>query len=381
MLLILGFMITALVMTDKVNIGEWLEVMQRASSESSTVSDPLYLQQEDILYSVHSEKEEVKAVYLPSIYIEKLDSLIEVANTTEVNAFVIDVKNDYGYLTFATDNENLKGITKAKPDIKDIDAVMNKLYQNDIYPIARIVTFKDKVVGQTHPERLVHTKSGEIFETPQGETWLDPYNKDNWDYILEICEEAVNAGFKEIQFDYVRFHESMNDEVCDFPDDQTRIEIITEFVEYMYTNLHDMGVVVSADVFGTIITSKIDSEIVGQDYKELIKHLDYICPMIYPSHYAKGSFGIENPDLNPYELILAVMQYSNMIVNEIPREERRAEVRPWLQDFTATWIKPHQEYGPTQIKEQINATYDALVDEWILWNAAGNYSVEGLNKE
>ncbi len=356
------------------------KTQKAAQASVNTIDDMLYLEGQDIAYNVYAEAEEIKAVYLPAGYMQKLDSLIELAETTEVNAFVIDVKDDYGYLTFASENPKLQQIVKKHPPIESIQTVMNRLYKNDIFPIARIVAFKDKAVAQTHPERMVHTKTGEVFQTPQGETWLNPYDRTNWPYILTICEEAVDVGFKEIQFDYVRFHESMKDSVCDFPEGETKTEVITAFIDYIYDHLHERGVKVSADVFGTIITSSIDASVVGQDYKELMKHLDYICPMIYPSHYAEGSFGIAHPDLQPYDLILQVMQYSNNIIKEIPREDRRAKVRPWLQDFTATWVQPHQTYGEEEVEEQIKGVYDALINEWILWNAAGKYSTGGIGE-
>lgn len=345
------------------------------------VRETFYLEQKDTLYSVHNEPIKVKAVYLGAGYMDKLDSIVQIANETEVNAVVIDVKDDYGYLTFDSDNPNLKHMVKDKPPIQDIDQVMNTLYRNNIYPIARIVTFKDKVAGSVEPDRLVKRKDGTVFVTPKGEKWLDPYNKENWDYILEVCEEAIDVGFREIQFDYIRFHESMNTEDVDFPTDKTKIQAITEFVDYAYERLHKQGITVSADVFGTIITSRIDAEIVGQDYKELVQRLDYICPMVYPSHYGPGSFGVDYPDLDPYTIILESMQYSNSIIKEIPRAKRRAEVRPWLQDFTATWVRPHQVYGDEELRAQIQGAYDALIEEWIIWNAVGNYSEGGFEKE
>lgn len=178
----------------------------------------------------------------------------------------------------------------------------------------------------------------------------------------------------------MRFHETMNSERVELPSDVSKTDIITEFMEYMYQNLKPYGVYVSADVFGAIITSQVDAQIVGQDYKELIKHLDYISPMVYPSHYAPGSFGIDYPDLKPYDIILASMQASNKLVKELPRNERKATVRPWLQDFTATWVQPHQVYGAQQIREQIQGTYDAVLEQWILWNGAAKYTKEGLEK-
>lgn len=341
------------------------------------------LKQDKIMYGLYPEPISVKGIYVPANKISKLDELIELANTTEINTFVVDVKNDYGYLTFHSDNEYIQsmGSVSKTPNISDIELVMDKVYAANVYPIARIVTFKDNIVGNKHPDRMIKDKEGNVYKTKDGDMWLNPYDKRNWEYILEICLEAINLGFKEIQFDYVRFHESMNSERVDIPDDVSKTEIITEFMAYMYENLKPYGVFVSADVFGAIITSEVDAKIVGQDYKELVKHLDYISPMVYPSHYAAGSFGVEYPDLQPYDIILKSMQASAKLIKEIPREERRATVRPWLQDFTATWVNPHQTYGANQIREQIQGTYDAILDQWILWNGAANYTIEGLNKE
>ena len=113
----------------------------------------------------------------------------------------------------------------------------------------------------------------------------------------------------------------------------------------------------------------------------MAKILDYICPMIYPSHYADGSLGVKYPDLQPYDIILASMNASNEKLAAIPEGEHRAIVRPWLQDFTAPWIQHYQPYGPKQLREQIQATYDAGLEEWILWSPSNRYSVGGLLPE
>ncbi|MHC1748982.1 MAG: putative glycoside hydrolase [Cellulosilyticaceae bacterium] len=334
-------------------------------------------------YHLYAPPTTVKGIYLSGSEANHIDEYIDLAEQTEINSFIIDVKNDAGYLTFHTDNPKLleMGCVSKKPAIEDMRSMMQKIYRAGIYPIARIVTFKDNVVGKKYPDRVVCDSSGKIFTTPNDSVmWLDPYNKENWDYLLEICKEAERMGFKEIQFDYIRFHESMKPTNTNFPTEKSRTEIISEFVQQMYKALKTDGLYVSADVFGAIITSKIDANIVGQDYGELAKNLDYINPMIYPSHYAQGSFGISYPDLNPYGIILGAMEASQDVVRTIPREERKAKIRPWLQDFTATWVKPHQAYTSKQIKEQIQGVYDAGLSEWILWNAAGNYTKDGLNK-
>ncbi len=341
--------------------------------------------QSTISYSTHKQIPTVKGLYVPAYKANSsIDSLIEIANTSEINSFIIDIKDDSGYLTFDSDNPLLVEARSVRtyPAISDIEDLMDKLYKNNIYPIARIVVFKDKVVGNTFPERMVQNYEGDVYENSQGETWLNPYDKTNWEYILEVCKEAINVGFKEIQFDYIRFHESMTTERVDLPTEEiTKTEVITEFVDYMVEHLDPYGVVISADVFGAIITSSIDANIVGQDYKELVKRLDVICPMIYPSHYGTGSFGQQNPDLAPYEIILGALQSSNEVIRTLPIEERKAIVRPWLQDFTATWVTPHQQYTEVQVREQIDAVYDALLKEWILWNGAAIYTQEALKTD
>lgn len=381
---IVGVILTTFVFTGQLTGATVKHFISKSFSKEDTHKEEvLDLEQDKIMYELYSVPVKVKGIYMPANKMSKLDELIGMANRTEVNAFVIDVKNDYGYLTFSTDNLyiNKLGAVSKTPNIADIEAVMDKVYSANIYPIARIVTFKDNIVGKTEPDRMIKDKEGNVYKTKDGDMWLNPYDKRNWEYILEVCKEAIAVGFKEIQFDYVRFHESMNSERVDIPEEISKTEIITEFIAYMYNELKPYGVFVSADVFGTIITSQVDAEIVGQDYKELVKHLDYICPMVYPSHYGPGSFGVQNPDLQPYDIILKSMQASTTLIKQLNRNERRAEVRPWLQDFTATWVKPHQVYGPQQIKEQIDATYDAVLDQWILWNGAANYTEEGLRKE
>ena len=380
-LVLLVGVFTTLIMTNKLKLQDVLALFSMGDGNQTKTVEPFYLTQADIGYSTHMSTEPIKGVYLPATNMKQLDELIQLAKETEVNGIVIDVKTDIGYLTFKTDNPKLKISNRENPHISNMKEVMDKLYSANIYPIARIVAFKDNVYTTAVPEQAVTTADGALFKTSKGEQWLNPYDKRNWEYLLEIGKEAAELGFKEIQLDYIRFHESMNGKELNFPEDKEKTQIITEFTAYMVENLHPYGVKVSADVFGTIITSKIDAEIVGQDYKELIKYLDYICPMIYPSHYGAGSFGIADPDLAPYELILEVMQYSNISLSDVPRSERVAKVRPWLQDFTASWLSTHQEYGDKQVREQVKAIYDGLGSEWLLWNGAGKYHKNALEKE
>ena len=154
---------------------------------------------------------------------------------------------------------------------------------------------------------------------------------------------------------------------------KTRQDAITDFTEYAYEVLSRHNVKVSADVYGTIISSEEDSKIVGQDYEKMARNLDFICPMIYPSQYAAGSYGIKNPDASPYEIVYKALTESGKLLEN--NKENHASVRPWLQDFSATWIDGHISYDRKQVEKQIKAVYESGCDEWILWNAKNSYSL------
>lgn len=342
---------------------------------------PVYFDKAKIKYDLYRVPTKVKGIYIPQKKVKDIEDYIQLAKDTQINAFVIDVKNDYGYLTFDSENSTLleKGCILEEPPIEDIHKVMGRLYEENIYPIARIVVFKDNVIGKKYPDQLIKDHEGKPYYIKGQDTWLNPYDKRNWEYILAVCKEAIAVGFKEIQFDYVRFHESMDKERVLFTSDKTKTEAITSFVEFITKQLRPYGVYISADVFGAVITSPIDSEIVGQDFKELSKYLDYICPMVYPSHYARGTFGIEYPHAQPYGIILKSMEIAQDVIKQNPRNQRRAIIRPWLQDFTISSLEPYCPYTQKQLKEQIEGVYDAGLKEWMFWNAAGKYTQEGLD--
>ena len=173
----------------------------------------------------------------------------------------------------------------------------------------------------------------------------------------------------------------MKEAVFDEADVQgrSRTGIILEFMEYAYDRLKAEGLFVSADVFGAIINSDVNADSVGQIYGEMAKHLDYISPMIYPSHYADGNYGIAHPDMQPYETICAALMDSRKELYFAGKNgEHIAVVRPWLQDFTASWLTNHIPYGGPEVRSQIQAVYDCGYDEWLLWDAACTYDWDGL---
>lgn len=328
----------------------------------------------------------VKGIYI-SAYVAgtqaMMDNIIRQVDETEINAIVIDVKDDNGRVTFAMDSPMVTGAGAVKEFIPDISALMTRLKEHNIYTIARVVAFRDPYLAEQRPDLCLKLADGSVYRDNKGLAWINPYKKEAWDYLVEVGIEAHKAGFDEIQFDYIRFstEKGINDVVYDEADTKgrTKKEIITEFIDYAYEKLEKEGVFVAADVFGAIIGGGVDSDSVGQSYGEMAKHLDYICPMIYPSHYGDGNFGIEHPDTQPYDTILGALKKSKEDLRTYKAEgEHQAVVRPWLQDFTASYLKNYIPYGDKEIRAQIQAVYDAGYDEWILWSAACKYHWGGL---
>lgn len=326
-----------------------------------------------------------RGIYVTSRAImDKREELIKMADETEINAMVIDVKDDNGRITFKMDGTKAREIGADTNTISDIGDLLKQLKEKNIYPIARIVAFKDPYLAEKNQELAIKNKDGSLYRDNNGECWINPYEKEVWDYLIEVSSKAAEAGFMEIQFDYIRFStgKGMSDAYFGpLAEEKTKEDIIIEFTKYAYESLKPLGVFVSADVYGTIISSSIDAGLVGQNYVEMAKYLDYICPMIYPSHFAEGNYGVEYPDLEPYKIIRKVLTASKSKLDEIPEGEHKAIVRPWLQDFTATWIRNYQVYGGLQLREQIVGVYGVGYKEWLLWNAACNYSEDGLYKQ
>ncbi len=314
----------------------------------------------------------------------KLNDLIELTKQTDINAFVIDVKDDKGRITFDLDIPLVDQID-AEVNQFDAEVVMDQLYDNNIYPIARIVAFKDSLLSKKKPEYAIKNKDGTLWKYEEN-TWLNPYNRENWQYLLDIAKAAASKGFKEIQFDNTCFEATEHLEQADLGPDaenKTRAEVITEFVDYAVQELEPYPIEVSADVFGIIILSERDSQAIGQDYLNMASRLDVICPMIYPSHYDFGYFGIpkdKHSDLYPYETIVGTLNASNKKYTSHEEEIPLAVVRPWLQAFTASYLGQgnYQAYGSEEISSQIQAVYDTGLEEWLLWHSKSIYSQNDL---
>lgn len=340
------------------------------------------MQEEESRVEWLQNRPEIRGIYVtgPMAGSSSFEQLLLLVDETELNTMVIDVKNDQGEITFQMELKEAQEMGACVRYIQDMPAFMKTLKEHGVYTIARIPCFKDPYLAAYAPELALKKADGTPVTDSNGLEWVNPYKEGVWEYLIKIAKEAGKLGFDEIQFDYVRFPIGSDAEQADYGVDMevyTKEQAICGFLAYAVEELHKEQLVVGADVFGTIIGSETDVKNVGQDYVKLSEIVDVISPMVYPSHYANQVFGIPVPDAQPYDTVLAAMQDSGMELAGIGQEER-AVVRPWLQAFTATWVTGHISYGGEQIREQIQAVYDAGYREWLLWNASNRYAQDGL---
>ena len=324
----------------------------------------------------------VKGVYLPAYVAgkeEKMDEIIEHIKETEINAVVIDVKDDIGRIIFKMDGEIIKRLgTNREIQIEDMPALMKKLKDNNIYTIARIASLRDNFAPRQDTTFGLANDDGKLYRDNTRYYWLNPYNKEVWEYLLEIGKGCIEAGFDEVQYDYCRFSTERKMRHVIFDEDQvknrSKIEIITEMVIYLYQGILDIGGFLSIDVFGSIISSYGDQAALGQDYVNLLKYSDYLSPMVYPSHYGNGYFGIEVPDRQPYDSVKMALTLSTRDTTfYFDTSLHNGIVRPWLQGFTATYLPDYINYTEKEIRDQIQAVYDSGYEEWLVWNPSGVY--------
>ena len=321
-------------------------------------------------------KVEVKGIYLTSYSATHEDTfqpLLALVERTELNAMVVNVKDDWGNITFAVNDPTAQAAGAVNPDFKDVQAFTALLRSKQIYSIARVVTFKDAFVPKYRPDLAAASSAGGIWRDYNGVTWLNPYNREAWNYIVGIAKAAAAAGFDEIQFDYVRFPTDGPMDLLAYPgkDNREKQQVIGDFLAYARKELRPYGVRVSADVFG-LVTSLYDDLGIGQHLEEASAGVDVLSPMVYPSHYIPGNLNLPNPNAAPYETVHRSM------LDAKGRWEKagltgQVTMRPWLQDFS--WGYP---YGPAEVRAQIQATYDAGYKEWLLWNAANDYTEAAL---
>lgn len=332
----------------------------------------------------------IKGVYLPAYVVgkeERFNPIFENIKKSCINAIVVDVKDELGRITFNIDSEYIRSLgTTREAQIKDIDAFVKLCKDNDIYIIARVSSFFDKYITKNTSHFFLKRTDGKYYSDYKGWHWLNPYNEEVKKYLIEIGKGCAKAGFDEVQFDYFRFSGESNLRRVEFPEEMTkgksRIEIITELAQDIYKALIPENIYVSIDVFGAIMNSYGDQDSIGQDYTTLLKYTDYLCPMIYPSHYANKTFGLDVPDLKPYESIKGALETSdNTIARVRDAYTHFGIVRPWLQGFTANYIPEYRTYGVEEYREEIKAVEEMGGEEWLFWNPGGVYKWDAFMED
>ncbi|WP_171051653.1 putative glycoside hydrolase [Alteribacter natronophilus] len=312
----------------------------------------------------------------------RMDTLIDLMDNTDLNSMVIDVKDDDGWLTYKPD-EGSPYEDISKNFISNPEAMMERLEEHEVYPIARVVVFKDTVLAEKKPEWSFTNDDGSVWKNRRGEAFVNPFLKEVWDYNVDIAIKAAEMGFQEIQFDYVRYpegferrDEDLNYDVGEYKDSegdnvQRRVDAVTDFVEYANERLQPYDVDVSVDIFGYTATLP-EAPGIGQNFTRISEHVDVISSMIYPSHWT-AHFGLDKPDLYPYELVTEYIKLENDKLAEL---DEPPVSRPWLQDFTASYLGAgnYIPYGVDEVEAQIRALYENGVDEFLLWNAGNRYT-------
>ena len=339
---------------------------------------------------VEYPKDGVKGIYVTSNSTQgaKMDELVKFIKDSNLNTMVIDVKDDTGNITMKLNTGN-KQVDKNTLDIIDGKKLLKKLHDNNIYPIARIVTFKDTKLANEHPEWTFRNSDGSVWTNGKGDSFVNPFMKEVWKYDIDVAKAAAKAGFQDIQFDYVRFPEGFENQAdsltynkgeyknSQMSSGDQRVDTITKFLEYANKELKPMGVNVSADVFGYSALVE-NAPGIGQSFPKISKNVDAISSMIYPSHWSNGDFGLQAPDTEPYKTVNRYIQKENSLLDTLGKDKPIS--RPWIQDFTASYLGAgnYIDYDAKAISEEVQALKDNGVNEFLLWNAGNDYT-EGVN--
>ena len=324
----------------------------------------------------------VKAVYLSYYGVGDRTirgRVLEMLDHTELNAVVIDVKGDRGFIPYESDVALAREAGAMGPvRVREFDDVLARLKAKGIYTIARIVVFKDNVLARHRRHwAITDTRTGALWLDAERLAWLDPFEEEAWAYAIAVGAEAARKGFDEIQFDYLRFPTDGKLSAARYSKPNTqdnRLRAITAFLTHARAPLSPIGAFLAVDLFGYIAFNRDDTG-VGQRLEELAPLVDFLCPMAYPSAYHLGIPGHRNPVAHPYA-----------VVSETIRRARersaptRAQVRPWIQDFR-DYAFDRRSFGVSEVRAQMTAALDAGAMGWMLWNPQNRYTVDALESK
>ncbi|MFA6397342.1 MAG: putative glycoside hydrolase [Candidatus Paceibacterota bacterium] len=324
--------------------------------------------------------EAVKAIYMSSWVASDRtfrNKLIKIADETEINSLVIDIKDYTGMISFNVTDPYLKEIGSSKDRIKNIWEFISELHQKNIYVIGRIAVFQDPYFIKKRPDLAVKKKTDKtlVWKDRKGISWIDAGSEDMWDYTVAIAKEAYAVGFDEINFDYIRFPTDGDMQNIYFPvsNGLSKSEVMKNFFSYLREKLKDTGIPMSADVFGLVATSQDDLNI-GQVLENTLPYFDYVSPMVYPSHYPRGWNGYKNPASKPYEIIKFAMDKA--VERAKVMGENPLKMRPWIQDFNLG-----ATYTPEMIRLEKKAIYDSGLNSFMIWDPGNTYTIGALDSQ
>jgi hypothetical protein len=298
--------------------------------------------------------------------------LVKLADTTEINSFVIDVKDDTGYLTYHSEVPTAIQIgANSQLRAKDAAARLRTLHAHGIHAIARIVVAKDPLLAARKSAWSVRDANGGLWRDRLNFAWVDAFNDSVWVYAAQLAAEAVKMGFSEVQFDYVRFPDEPKARMAHAifaarrPGESQR-EGVRRNLCLLRDRVKPLGVPFTIDVFGMTTNVEVDLGI-GQIWEDLVTSADVVLPMVYPSHYAHAMYGAPRPNSEPYRVVKGAL--GDALRRNSLLAGTHAEVRPYLQAFTLG----QPRYTPDHVREQIQAAADLGIHSWALWNPRSAY--------
>jgi hypothetical protein len=302
---------------------------------------------------------------------QKFYDLVRLADSTEVNAFVIDVKDATGELTYPSAVPTAIEIGANRvPSVRDPRDRLAALRERGIHAIARIVVARDPLLARGKVAWAIHDAHDGLWIDGLGEPWVDAFHDSVWIYAAQLAEEAVLLGFDEVQFDYIRFPDEPPARLSRtvYPsrrDGESKRAAIRRNVRLLRDRVEPLGVPFTLDIFG-LTTGATGDLGIGQVWEDLAGAADVVLPMVYPSHYRRGSYNIDHPNARPYETVQAALREAITRSAAMPRS---AKIRPYLQSFSIFRVR----YTAEDVRAQIRATEELGLTDWILWNSSGNY--------
>jgi hypothetical protein len=323
----------------------------------------------------------VKALYVNAWAFSspKLWTLARLADSTEINALVVDVKDDTGCLLYPSQVPTAIEIgASACARTKNVEARLDTLRAHHIYAIARIVVAKDPRLAEKKASWSVKDRRGGLWRDRINIAWVDAYNDSVWIYAAQLAREAVEKGFNEVQFDYVRFPDEPRERLAEaiFPSKKpgdTERTAVRRHVQLLVDRVRAAGVPATFDIFALTASATSGDLGIGQVWEDFASTADVVLPMVYPSHYYAGAFGFSHPNAEPYRVVHDALRDAQSKSRDIINA---ATIRPYLQAFTLGRRKPR--YTPVEIREEIRAAEELGITSWVLWNPRSVYQRDAL---